>query len=152
MEVNLYIETTAERPGIYEIAGMWILEYITSTGNPVTRSGILHKKGITNNAITLELLRDALSRLTKSCSVRVNTRCGHVLGVMRNHYLPMWKKNGWMTAKHAPVKNAELWQQVSELLENHYVTVDDDDHSYRQYMQEQLQKELSKEIGGNEDV
>lgn len=152
MEVNLYIETTANRPGNYEIAGMWILEYITSAGNPVTRIGIRHEKKVTNNAICLELLADALLRLTKSCSVRVFTGCGHILGVMQNHYLPMWKKNGWITAKHAPVKNAELWQQVSDLMEKHYVTVGNDEHSYRKYMQEQLQKELLKEIGGNEDV
>lgn len=151
MEVNLYIETTANRPGNYEIAGMWILEYITSAGNPVTRSGMRHEN-TTNNAICLELLSDALSRLTKSCSVRVFTRCGHILGVMQNHYLPIWEKNGWMTAKHSPVKNAELWQQVWRKMEKHIMTVEDTEHSYHKYMQEQIQKELLKEIGGNKDV
>ena len=150
MEVNLYIETTTQRPARCEIAGMWLLEYITSTGNPVTRSGILHKKDITNNTITLELLLSAFGRLTKSCSVRVFTQCGHVLGVMQNYYLPMWEKNGWRTAKNAPVKNADLWQQVSEQMTKHYVTVEDTDHSYRQYMQEQVQKELLKEIEEDE--
>lgn len=150
MEVNLYIETTTQRPARCEIAGMWILEYITSAGNPVTRSGILHKKDVTNNALTLELLLSALRRLTKSCSVRVFTQCGHVLGVMQNHYLPMWEKNGWRTAKNATVKNADLWQQVSEQMAKHYVTVEDTDHSYRQYMQEQVQKELLKEIEEDE--
>lgn len=145
MEVNLYIETTTQRPARCEIAGMWILEYITSTGSPVTRYGILHKRDITNNTITLELLLNAFRRLTKSCSVRVFTQCGHVLGVMQNHYLPVWKKNGWMTAKHAPVKNADLWQQVSEQMEKHYVTVENTEHSYQMYMQEHLQKELLKE-------
>ena len=150
MEVNLYIETTTQRPAKGEIAGMWILEYITSAGSPVTRSGILHKRDITNNAITLELLLCAFRRLTKSCSVRVFTQCGHVLGVMQNHYLPMWEKNGWRTAKNAPVKNADLWQQVSEQMEKHYVTVEDTDHSYRKYMQEQVQKELLKEVEADE--
>lgn len=146
MEVNLYIETTTQRPVKGEIAGMWILEYITSTGSPVTRSGILHKKDITNNTITLELLLSAFQRLTKSCSVRVFTQCGHVLGVMQNHYLPMWKKNGWVTARNTPVKNADLWQQVAEEMAKHCVTVENTDHSYRQYMQEQVQKELLKEM------
>lgn len=146
MEVNIYIETTTQRPVKGEIAGMWILEYITSTGSPVTRSGILHKKDITNNTITLELLLSAFQRLTKSCSVRVFTQCGHVLGVMQNHYLPMWKKNGWVTARNTTVKNADLWQQVAEEMAKHCVTVENTDHSYRQYMQEQAQKELLKEM------
>lgn len=146
MEVSIYIETTTQRPAKCEIAGMWILEYITSTGIPVTRSGTLHKKDITNNTITLELLLCAFQRLTKSCSVRVFTQCGHVLGVIQNHYLPMWEKNGWRTAKNAPVKNADLWQQMSEQIAKHEVTVENTNHSYRRYMQEQVQKELLKEM------
>ena len=26
-----------------------------------------------------------------------------------------WKKNGWMTSKHEPVKNKELWMRLDEL-------------------------------------
>lgn len=91
-EVNIYIETSIHGPKAKRAAGEWLVEFITSKGEPVTRSGIICREEISENALTLELLRDALSRLTKTCSVRVNTECGHVLNVMQNHWLAQWRK------------------------------------------------------------
>ncbi len=33
-----------------------------------------------------------------------------------------WKRNGWRTANKKPVKNAELWQQLEEITNQHSVT------------------------------
>lgn len=142
--VNVYIETSLRGPAVRKGAGEWIVEFLLQDGNPVTRSGIIWKERTTENAIVLELIRDAISILTKCCSVRVNTECEHVLNVMRNHWLPQWMKNDWNNARGKPVKNAELWQQCSELFAKHCLEFDSGPHSYRMVMQEDIRKEMER--------
>lgn len=150
--VNIYIETSARGPAVREAAGEWIVEFITTNGIPVTRNGVIYKNRTTENALALELLRDAFSILTKTCSVRVNTECGHILNTMHNHWLPQWRKNGWMNAKDKPVANQKLWEQVSDLMDNHCIEFTSGYHSYRNVMQEDINrklKQMGKDISAN---
>lgn len=133
-KVNIYIEVYYTGPAVMDNAGMWLIEYIKSNGTPVTRSGIIKKDKITENALVLELLVAALETLTKLCFVRVNTRCEHVLHTTQNHWLVQWKKNDWRNAKGREIKNKELWQKVSELMELHVVSFCSGEHSYRKRM------------------
>lgn len=142
--VNIYIETSIKGPAVKEAAGEWIVEYVTGTGIPVTRSRIIWRKKTTENALTLELIRDAFSILTKTCCVRVNTPCEHVLSVVNNHWFPQWKKKGWINAKGNPVKNAELWQQIDDLMKNHFVEMCSEAHKYYDVMKYDIRKELGK--------
>ena len=142
--VNIYIETSLKGPALRQGAGKWIVEFIRGNGNPETREGILCKEKTTENALALELIRDALSILTKTCSVRVNTQCEHVLNTMRNYWLPQWEKNGWINARGKPVKNAELWQQCSEQFRKHCVEFVSGPHSYRNVMQEDIRREMER--------
>lgn len=144
--VNIYIETSARGPAVREAAGEWIVEFITTNGIPVTRNGVIYKNRTTENALALELLRDAFSILTKTCSVRVNTECRHILNTMHNHWLPQWRKRDWVNAKDKPVTNKELWQQVSDLMDKHYVEFTSGYHSYRNVMQEDINRKL-KQMG-----
>lgn len=114
-EVNIYIETSTHGPQkAKKAAGEWLVEFVTSKGVPVTRSGMIYREGTTENALSLELLRKAFSILTKTCQIRVNTSCEHILNTMQNHWLSQWRKKDWVNAKGRPVANKELWQQVSE--------------------------------------
>lgn len=133
-KVNIYIEVYYTGPAVMDNAGMWLIEYIKSNGTPVTRSGIIKKDKTTENALVLELLAAALETLTKLCFVRVNTRCEHVLHTTQNHWLVQWKKNDWRNAKGREIKNKELWQKVSELMELHVVSFCNGEHSYRKRM------------------
>ncbi len=142
-EVNIYIETSLKGPSRRRAAGMYILEYKKANGVPVTRDAVLYMERTTENILVLTLLEKALSRLTKTCSVRVNTECGHVLNVMRNHWLPQWKKNGWINAKGKPVANADLWAAVSELMGGHLVEISGGRHNcYRELMYTEIHREL----------
>lgn len=141
-KVTIYIETSFHGPAIRQAAGAWLIEYIKSNGDPETRQGIISKDKTTENALALELLKAALEKLTKPCSIRVNTECDHILNVMRNHWLPQWEKNDWRNTKNKPVKNAELWQQCSELMIAHSITFHSGEHSYRKVMQAEIKKEL----------
>lgn len=144
-KVNIYIETSVHGPVIRRAAGMWLIEYIKKDDTPVTRQGCIRKESITENALALELMKEAFSRLTKPCSVRVNTECEHILNTMKGYWLAQWVKNDWRNAKNKPVKNAELWQQCHELMEQHGVTFENEPHSYQKWMQEEIKKELEKE-------
>lgn len=142
--VNVYIETSISGPAIREAAGEWLVEYITSAGIPVTRGGVVWKERTTENALALELLRDALGILEKTCSVRVNTQCGHIINTVNNHWLPQWEKNGWVNAKKKPVGNMELWQQVYGLMRNHFIEVSSGWHEYQGIMRHDIRKEIKK--------
>lgn len=143
-EVSIYIETSVQGLMLGEAAGEWLVEYIGSKEIPVTRNKVVYHEKTTENALALELLRDALSILTKTCSVRVNTECKHILNATQNHWLPQWRKNDWINAKGKLVANKELWQQVSDLMDHHYVEFTSGYHSYRNVMQEDINRKLKQ--------
>lgn len=146
-QVTIFIETSLHSPAIREAAGAWLIEYIKTNGDPETRQGIISKDKTTENALALELLKEALERLTRPCQIRVNTECDHILNVMGNHWLPQWEKNDWKNSKGKPVKNAELWQQCKELMAVHSVSFSNGESSYRNVMQADIKKEMK----GRED-
>ena len=147
-KVNIYIETSIRGPQREKrAAGMWIVEFITSREVPVTREGLLYRENITGNALPLELLGNALSRLTKPCRIQVNTCCKYILNTMAEHRLAQWKGNGWVNAKGGVVANKELWQRVSGLMDDHHVEFVRGDHSYRDMMQADIKRELKRRMG-----
>ena len=145
MNVNIYIETAFRGPVKRRMAGAWIVEYVASSGQPVTRGGMLYTDMATELEMSLMLIRQAFSILTKTCCVRVSTQCQSVLGTMQNHWLWQWRKNGWINAKKKPVKNAHMWEQCADLIEKHITEWTDEDHSYRKCMLGQVSKEMNRE-------
>ena len=151
MLVTIYIETDMKGPARRNGAGAWLVEYIKQNGEPETRpvnqtDSVMYLENTTENALTLELLLDAFSILTKSCSVRVNTRCEHVLNTTQNYWLEQWAKNGWHKSNGKQVANAELWEQVYEYMQIHEVLFEDSENSYRNIMQLEILKEEKKHV------
>lgn len=155
-DVNIYIVTSVRAPAKRKAAGMYILEFIKENGEPATRNEVIYCDKTGENELVLQLLGSAFSRLRKPCSVLVNTTCQHVLNVFDNFWLPIWEKNGWKNAKGKEVGNKELWQQLREAMEDHLVSVTDEEHSYKNIMQDTLRHELEKEhtesVERNKDV
>ena len=143
--VNIYIETVHKGPAKRRTAGAWIVEYTLKTGQPVTRGGILYTDMATENEMALCLIRKAFSIFTKTCCIRVNTSCQHVLNTMQNHWLWQWQKNNWRNAKGKTVSNDELWRECAMLIEQHMTEWTEGSHSYRQNMHYRIRKELEKE-------
>lgn len=133
-EVSVFIETTYKGPERKDGAAMWIVEYRKKNGELVTREGKVHLKDSTENQITLTAIAAALSILEKTCSVRVSTRCGHVLGMVKNNWPQRWEKAGWINAKGRPVANAREWQQVMAVLKRHSYTFQSGPHAYQEVM------------------
>lgn len=147
MRVTIYIETTFHgSPAVRDGAGMWLAEYIRENGTPETREGIIYREATTEIILTLLCMQGAFSILTKSCQVEVNTSNTHVLNVMQNHNLPVWEKNGWITARGREVKNKELWQACRKAMEPHTVETGSKPHSYRSCMRDRVRKEAESHV------
>ncbi|MEN2979879.1 ribonuclease HI [Tistrella bauzanensis] len=74
----------------------------------------------TNNRMELMAAIEALRALKRPTTIRIWTDSTYVRdGITK--WIHGWKRNGWKTAAKAPVKNADLWQQLDELARGHKV-------------------------------
>ena len=142
-EINIYIETTVKGPREQMGAYLYIVEWIKEQGEPETEGGFCFQMGTENRMVLGALLR-ALGRIEEPSSIRVFTRCGHVLHSIQNHRPVQWHKNGWKNAKGKPVHNAEIWEKVLQAMEPHTYTITDQDHSYREWMQFELENRIKE--------
>lgn len=158
MLVTVYVESGIRGPARRSGAGAWLVEYIRKDGTPETRpvdpaDAVTWLPDTTQAALELNMLIDALSILTKPCSVRINTECEHILNVFENGWLEKWKESDWKTAKGKPVANAELWQQLSEYIDVHEdVLVEKGENSYRNIMQMEILKEEKRRKENGTDI
>ena len=158
MLVTVYVESGIRGPARRSGAGTWLVEYIRKDGTPETRpvdqaDAVTWLPDTTQAALELHMLIDALSILTKPCSVRINTECEHILNVFENGWLEKWKESDWKTAKGKPVANAELWQQLSEYIDVHEdVLVEKGENSYRNIMHIEILKEEKRRKENGTDI
>jgi ribonuclease HI len=74
----------------------------------------------TNNRMELMAVIQGLSALQRSCDVKLTSDSTYVLKGIQE-WMPNWKKKGWKTAAKKPVKNADLWMQLDELVVLHSI-------------------------------
>jgi ribonuclease HI len=74
----------------------------------------------TNNRMELMAAIMGLRALKKNASVTLTTDSEYVMKGIRE-WMPNWKKRGWKTASKQPVKNADLWMLLDELVNQHQV-------------------------------
>jgi len=74
----------------------------------------------TNNRMELRAAIEALSALKRPVRVDLHTDSEYLRQGITG-WIHRWKKNGWRTAEKKPVKNAELWQALDELIGRHDV-------------------------------
>ena len=68
-----------------------------------------------------DLITTALSALKEPCNITLYTDSRYVMDGIEK-WIYAWKKSGWKTAnKKSPVKNAELWQRLDELRNQHEI-------------------------------
>ncbi|MEW8015177.1 MAG: ribonuclease HI [Candidatus Sedimenticola endophacoides] len=71
-----------------------------------------------NNRMELMAVISALQALKRPSRVLITTDSQYVKdGITR--WIVNWKRNGWKTAARKPVKNAELWRRLDELVARH---------------------------------
>ena len=74
----------------------------------------------TNNKMELTAAIQALSALTRPCTVELHTDSNYVKDGLTK-WIHGWKKNGWRTADKKPVKNVELWQALDAATQRHTI-------------------------------
>ena len=72
----------------------------------------------TNNRMELTAVIRALEALKRKTTLRVHTDSQYVQKGIST-WIHNWKRNGWRTADKKPVKNAELWQILDALAQQH---------------------------------
>lgn len=72
----------------------------------------------TNNRMEIMAVIQALTLLKERCLVHLYTDSQYVQKGM-TEWISGWKQRGWCTAAKKPVKNADLWQQLDELCQQH---------------------------------
>ena len=79
--------------------------------------------GTTNNRMEMMAVIQALQAIKRPCAVTLYLDSQYVLKGI-TEWLPGWKAKGWRTAAKQPVKNAELWQQLDQLVQTGGHTID----------------------------
>jgi ribonuclease HI len=74
----------------------------------------------TNNRMELMAAIQGLRALSRTMPVVLSTDSQYVKNGI-TQWIHRWKRNGWRTANKEPVKNADLWQQLDELVQQHKI-------------------------------
>ncbi len=75
----------------------------------------------TNNRMELTAAIKGLQSLTRHCQVELYTDSQYLRQGM-TEWLTAWKKRGWKTSNHQPIKNLDLWQTLDALSTQHHIT------------------------------
>ncbi len=78
------------------------------------------EKNTTNNRMELRAAIEGLRALNQRCLVILTTDSTYVRDGITS-WLANWKARGWKTAAKKPVKNADLWQELDALNQQHEV-------------------------------
>jgi len=75
----------------------------------------------TNNRMELTAAIVALEALKSPCQVKLFSDSQYLINAFELGWLNKWKQSGWKRTGNAEVKNADLWQRLSELTAVHNV-------------------------------
>jgi len=74
----------------------------------------------TNNRMEMLAAIEAIKAVKRPTKIRLHTDSTYLKdGITK--WITNWKRNGWRTASKKPVKNADLWQLLEEVIESHDV-------------------------------
>lgn len=139
--VNIYIEPSRRGPSRGPGKYLYLMEYTLKNGTPYTVEGVENFEDTTENELVLRAIIAAGKRLSKPCQVRIFTGCNHVLSTVHNSWQIQWQKNGWKKKNGEPIRNAQLWEELTEVMDKHVVGYTKDEHSYQRWMREKLKGE-----------
>lgn len=105
------------------------------SGNPgpggwgaVLRCGTAEKelsggeKSTTNNRMELTAVISALSALKQRCTVTICSDSKYVIDAVTKGWAKSWQKNNWIKSDKKSALNADLWERLLGLLDQHDVS------------------------------
>lgn len=72
----------------------------------------------TNNRMELMAAIEALQVIKRPCQIILTTDSEYLRKGI-TEWVKKWEQSGWRTSNKKPVKNADLWQQLSEVVKSH---------------------------------
>lgn len=75
----------------------------------------------TNNRMELLGAVTGLSALRERCAVTLYSDSQYLVNGVEKGWAKKWRQNGWMRTKTEPALNADLWEQLLNLLDRHEV-------------------------------
>lgn len=75
----------------------------------------------TNNRMELTAIIEGLSALKEPCEVTLYSDSQYAVKAIEQGWAKQWRQNGWKKADKKPALNADLWQRVLDLLEQHTI-------------------------------
>ncbi|MCL2108128.1 MAG: ribonuclease HI [Oscillospiraceae bacterium] len=76
----------------------------------------------TNNRMELTAAIEALARLTRPCTVTLQTDSRYVVDGIEKGWAKNWRRNNWTKSDKKPALNPDLWEKLLNLCEIHEVT------------------------------
>lgn len=95
--------------------GGWGAIIYQEKNTPVEISGA--EKNTTNNRMEMTAVIRSLEQIPPEAPVKITTDSQYLSKAFTENWLKKWVRNGWKTSTRKPVKNADLWKRLLELVE-----------------------------------
>ena len=79
------------------------------------------ERDTTNNRMELLAVINGLKALKERCDVLVYSDSQYVVDAFNKQWIISWKQNNWKNASNKSVKNLDLWQELVNLTEYHFI-------------------------------
>ena len=77
----------------------------------------------TNNRMELTAVIEGLKALNRPCDVKLTTDSKYVGDAIKLGWAKSWRANGWKKSDKKPALNADLWEELLNLLDIHNVEI-----------------------------
>lgn len=134
-KVTLYIETSNAALGKKKRICGYILEYITSSGKPVTGKAYREGEG-TYNQEYLITATQAMWHMKEPCDLCICGKNSFVLNMIQNN-LENWAEHDFCS-NGKEILNRKEWENLWNLLKGHNVSVKIGEHKYTKQMIEEM--------------
>ena len=125
MTTEIFIRGATKNPAVQKQAhAKWSIVCVLNNGAVEKRDGVVCLNNATTKRAVLTALRDALMRFSKAAVIRIYVSDDYVRNALIQGWPKRWKVNNWHRIRlNGEIKHLDLWQQISEQLSKHAVSI-----------------------------
>ena len=125
MTTEIIIKGATKNPAVQKQAhAKWSIVCVLNNGAVEKRDGVVCLNNATTKRAVLTALRDALMRFSKAAVIRIYVSDDYVRNALIQGWPKRWKANNWHRIRlNGEIKHLDLWQQISEQLSKHAVSI-----------------------------
>lgn len=125
MTTEIIIKGATKNPAVQKQAiARWSIVCVLNNGTVEQRDGVVCINNATIKRAVLTALRDALMRFSKAAVIRIYVSDDYVRNALIQGWPHRWKNNNWHKIRlNGDIRHLDLWQQISEQLSKHAVSV-----------------------------